>query len=216
MYSVINQQAKQILCAIGRSMPNAQEPRAYEYLLDKKHEAGTPGYQARYKLYWSMNAARLCPEFYSRYFGILSHLIDDGGGAMPSIGELALELYDVRTQGNGRKSIQFSFASKLLHTVNPSLPIYDSMVARFYFFEPRISGKPADRIGDLVMFYDFLKEEYARILRGGILAVAIEAFKEEFKTEHHSDEKIIDSMIWMFVESAINQRVLQNKQVVYT
>ena len=39
--------------------------------------------------------------------------------------EVLQALYRIPTQGNGRRSLQLSFASKLMHTLDPHRPMYD-------------------------------------------------------------------------------------------
>ena len=48
-------------------------------------------------------------------------------------------------------------------------------------------------------FHSFLAEEYARVLKGGLLNVAIQEFRLRLKPQHFTDEKIVDSLIWAFV-----------------
>jgi hypothetical protein len=48
-----------------------------------------------------------------------------------TLGRIVQTLYVASTRQDGRKTVQFSFATKLLHIADPSLPIYDSLVAEF-------------------------------------------------------------------------------------
>jgi hypothetical protein len=92
----------------------------------------------------------------------------------PTLSSVAQTLHAASARQNGQKSLQFSFATKLLHMTNQHSPIYDSQVAAFYFFlEPERKPKdPNDlqrRISELVTFHDFLKQEYARHAAAPIL-----------------------------------------------
>ncbi len=118
----------------------------------------------------------------------------------PLFGNLAQQLYNTPTHGNGRQSLQCSFATKLLHMVNPNAPIYDSLVAAFYFFQEPGRNKPlGQRIAAYVAFHTFLAEEYRRILANGLLAASIQAFRQQFNPQHFTDEKVIDSLLWTYV-----------------
>jgi hypothetical protein len=111
--------------------------------------------------------------------------------------------------------LQFSYPTKLCHMVSPKLPIYDSRVARFYLFqEPSTHWPLPTRITAYVAFHDFLRNEYARILSGNLLKPAIDGFRQRFNPKQHTDEKIIDWLIWAFIDW-VDSGALLNGQVVY-
>lgn len=197
MYSVIAASQKQLLESIQQ-----QEVEVYEQLCQDVGRAGTQDYQRRYKTFWAMN--RASAGFCSKYFELLAM------GTTPHLAPLLQELEDASMRRNGTPTVQFSFATKLLHTRNAQLPIYDSRVARFYLFEPPSGG---DRMPRLIAFYRFLGSEYARIINGGHLADAIGAFRQRFQPRQHSDEKIIDWLIWAFVGLADGGALLQRRIV---
>jgi hypothetical protein len=72
-----------------------------------------------------------------------------------------------------------------------------------------------ERIGRFVAFYDFLKREYARVLDEKLLATAIRTFRSRFTSSHFTDEKVIDSLIWGFVDLS-NKDALINNQIAYS
>jgi hypothetical protein len=65
-----------------------------------------------------------------------------------------------------------------------------------------------------VEFYKFLKNEYSRVLANNLLKPAIDDFKNRFKTKQHTDEKIIDWLIWAFIEWA-DRGALLREQIPY-
>ena len=193
MYSVIEESREIIVPAISRSRGDIRE---YEWLRLNVAQSGTPEYQGRYKNFWTMYPARLSETFYQKYFGALQ-------STPVSLSNLCQVLWDASARPNGRQSLQFSFATKLLHMLQPELPIYDSRIAWFYFFpEPSRDWPLERRIETFVGFYEFLIDEYSRIIRKGLLAKSIAAFRERFKPDNHTDEKIIDWLIWQFVTLA--------------
>jgi hypothetical protein len=124
-------------------------------------------------------------------------------------------LYDSSARRDGRQSLQFSFATKLLHMTNPVLPIFDSQIAGFYFFQETGTGlNLQQRIDGFVAFHAFLVQEYARVLRFGLLAKAIEEYRRQLKPQHVTDEKIVDSLIWAFV-GLLRKGALPKGQVTY-
>jgi hypothetical protein len=99
-----------------------------------------------------MNVAQLSPPFYSAYFGALDAALKQ----TTTLSDVTRILYDASARRDGRQSLQFSFATKLLHMTNPVLPICDSQIAGFYFFqETTTSLNLQQRINGFVAFHDF-------------------------------------------------------------
>ncbi len=207
MYDLINQFAKTVVATIPHD-----HITDYEWLIKNTGQANTAHYQERYRSFWAMNAARLSPDFYTAYFSLLGAAIDYA----PTLKRVISTLYDASSRLNGTKSLQFSFATKLLHMTNPHLPMYDSQVAAFYFFvAPTTSAPdPERRTSEYLDFYQFLTSEYARVLQNGLLRRSIEEFRHRLKPQHFTDEKIIDSLIWGFVK-LLRNGALSNRRIIY-
>ncbi len=205
MYSVINRFQQAIIGAIS-----SQDVADYEWLLQNIARASAASYQEKYRKFWGMNnAAGLSSGFQAAYFGALSTGITQS----PTISSLCQTLYNASTQRGGKKTHQFSFATKLLHMIDPRLPIYSSEIARFYLFQ-RPSGPPQQRITSLIAFHNFLINEYARVISSGQLTGAIVAFQQQLKPQRHTDEKILDWLIWALVR-LVDDGALLNGQIAY-
>ena len=151
-------------------------------------------FQRRYRRYWQMNVARLSQRFYSRYFELLARY---SSSQSVDVASLARELSSVDAEDE--QSLQFSFASKLGHMIDPRLPVYDRFVAAFYFYvAPAGDGKFEARLVELMGFYNFLRHEYARVLGEQLLSGAIQKFRERF-TDDFPDERIVDWLLWAWV-----------------
>lgn len=190
MYHVINGHIGIILEQIPRS-----HVTEYDYLQKHLKNLDDKEYQRRFKVFWRLNAARLSELFCDHYFNILK----DVSSKKTNITDVCKRLHEVKTHKN-RQSLQFSFASKLIHMTDTSMPIYDSMIADFYFYaEPNRNKSLKDRIHDLATFHEFLTKEYNRIINNGLLRDAIRAFRDELKPQMFTGHKVIDSLIWAFV-----------------
>ena len=206
MYQFINLYAKTILDSIKQGQVSS-----YDWLHQEIGTIQTSAYRKEYRRYWRMNAARLSSDFYTTYFDEL----DGARRKEPTLEALSHRLYHASEKSGGTKSLQFWFATKLLHMSNPRLPIYDSRVARFYFFEVVSTDQPLEeRVGHLLDFHGFLVQEYERVLNNGILRIAIQTFRQHFSPEHFTDEKCIDSLLWAFVR-LLEKGGLPLKQIVY-
>jgi hypothetical protein len=126
MYDLINAHTAVIL----QYSKLQSDVRDYDWLVQNLPQVAGAQFKAKYKVYWRMNVARLSPAYYNVYFQSLQSARLNP----PTLTAVAANLYTTPTNAKGR-SLQFSFATKLLHMVNPKTPIYDSEVAAFYFFE---------------------------------------------------------------------------------
>jgi len=206
MYDLINQFAQTVVSTIP-----PEHVTDYEWLLQNVGQASTPDYQKRYRRFWAMNAAQLSPSFYATYFNTLVAALS----RPPTLSSVAQTLHAASARQNGQKSLQFSFATKLLHMTNQHSPIYDSQVAAFYFFqEPSTEVGLQQRIDSLVALHSFLAEEYARVIKGGLLASAIQEFRLRLKPQRLTEEKVVDSLVWAFV-ALLRKGALPKGQITY-
>ncbi len=157
-------------------------------------------FRVKYKSFWGLNMARLEPRFSDVYFEYLAEMRTD---EITDIMEKVIK----PLQGG----FQFSFVTKLVHTLNPDMPIYDKMIGQFYLF-PDISEIPNwdKKLFLAEKIYDFLKIEYQRIKDERLLVTAIEALNQ-FLTKMGippndiSETKKIDSLIWAWVSFQKNR-----------
>jgi hypothetical protein len=88
-------------------------------------------------------------------------------------------------------------------------------VARFFLFQAPPSDRPLrERVDNLTAFYSFLKAEYSRILDGRLLASTIELFRAKLDPKEHTDEKILDWIIWKYIKLA-DAGALLDGQILY-
>jgi hypothetical protein len=197
MYRLINNNCDAVLGELERKLdvPGYQD---LQRLLREVNVADDNDFQRKYRTYWRMNVARLGDDFYRRYFGLLEESKTVGS---PDVA-LVIQQLSVRSSSTERQSIQFSFASKLVHTLDPRAPVYDSLVAAFYFFVPTSSGEGPDRkLGRLLEFYGFLRSEYERVITLGLLDTAIRRFRGRVRLQESlCDERVVDFLIWGFVK----------------
>ncbi|MDZ7652859.1 MAG: hypothetical protein U5L03_10065 [Burkholderiaceae bacterium] len=199
MYALINENARLILDSIAVD----DDIQPYIWLLKRlqvTNVAGDAEFQAKYRRYWQMNQARLSPDYLSAYFRHLQRIKHFPGPHDPV--SIAQRLHSIPTQRSGRLSLQFSFASKLVHMVSPRRPVYDSRVERFYFLPALSANEPlAEKLGRFEASYGFLEREYGRVLQAGLLEPAIRAFRRRFNVgKDYTDIKIVDTLIWKYTD----------------
>ena len=204
MYQIINQHCNLVIDA-------ALDPEGYLQLCTDLRSStvsvvNDPDFQRRYRNYWQMNAARLGAPFYGRYFQVLSDRLRSGNCDVAAIVD------DLTEVSNGK--VQFSFATKLANMIDQRMPIYDSFVADFYFYDAPTDKSIADRIRKYLAFHEFLRFEYERVIRQRLLDPAIAAVRARYSTcATVCDERIIDWLIWGAV--TLLRRQVQQGRCVY-
>jgi uncharacterized protein YutD len=151
-------------------------------------------FQFVFRSFYRLDNAGLTDEFKGRFF----ELLEDSRGINPNIKDVCKDLYEIRNR-KGSKSLQFSFATKLANTINASLPIYDSEVAKMYDYKPPAPNKSFDdRISLLLKFYEFLVGDYSRIINEGVLKRTFDAFDNRFPDYSHriNQNKKLDFIVW--------------------
>jgi len=213
MYSLINHNIDLILVTLDRRL----DIDVYLSLIRRFNQGNVRNdavFHLDYRRYWRLNAARLSESFCSTYFDLMERL---RGNQNMETEAVARHLYQIPTHESGRQSLQFSFASKLIHTLDPHRPIYDSFVADFFFFRPPDPNKELDfRLRSLSSFYSFLCHEYERVLEQRLLEPSLLRFREIQGVDNtYTDQKIIDTLIWRFV-TLLRNGALTDGHIVYS
>lgn len=207
MYSIINENIDKIIKFL-----NPESINEYVWIRERFNQinvAKDVEFQRRYRVYSRMYGARLSEDYCSRYFGYLEYYKKK---RKVDIKRLSKLLYKIPTHLNGKKSLQFSFTTKLVHMVDTHRPIYDQMVRDFFYLpEPKQNWTFNEKLENYLSSYSFLIHEYKRVLKSGLLSRAIKEFRKNYKISSYTDEKIIDTLIWCFVGTAKNGEVRSGK-----
>lgn len=210
MYSLINHHIQPLLAEIALNGGLDE----YKYLADRLRQTNTAhdsDFQKIYRSYWSMGPARLSPAFCTEYF---NHLEELKGGSSPDLTAIARRLYSLPSNLQGTQKLHFSFSTKMAHMLEPERPVYDSLVAQFFFLSER-GDTFEQRLANRLESYEFIVREYGRVQKEGLLRPAIDAFRSRFEiAQGFSDTKIVDTLIWRFV-SMLNSGALRRAEVSY-
>jgi hypothetical protein len=200
MYSLLNRNIDVLLASIAK---NGGIPD-YKYLIKEFRNTDVSRddkFQRIYRAYWQMGAARLCDSFCKTYF---QYLEESKAFDNVDVQTIAVRLYSVPANARGDRKLHFSFSTKMAHMLQPNRPVYDSLVAKFYFL-PDEEGKFDEKLRNLLSSYNFLVAEYKRVTREGLLAPGIAAFRAKCDDDPILTEaKIIDTLIWRFAAMLSN------------
>lgn len=139
--------------------------------------------------YYRLDNAGLGDALKKRYFELLEDRNED-------LEVILEELYKIPTERNIH-TVQFSFATKLLHTINENSPIFDSEVS--VVIHKRVTGDTKeDKIKSCREAFDFLKETYTGLLKEELVREVVSEFRDKFKVSASdvSDIKVLDFIVW--------------------
>jgi hypothetical protein len=139
--------------------------------------------------YYGLDIARLSGEIKSRFFELLAQ-------KQTNLELILSKLYEIPTL-KGENTIQFSFATKLLHTIDNDKPIFDSNVEKSTNIKLRGSDKDT-KIRSRIEAYDSLEKLYAKLKEDDKTKRLISNFRLKFKVndEKISDTKVLDFIMW--------------------
>lgn len=161
--------------------------RVYEWLEAHKEEPEYPVFQFVFRSYYRIDNAGLTSEWKARYFKFL-------GQKERSLKTILEGLYHIPTKKKV-KSLQFSFATKLLHTLDTSQPIYDAQVAAILGLPVKKGKDLAVNVNTCIAVYESLRESVRQLLLDEGIKNRIAALKATHNS-NISDEKALDFLLW--------------------
>ncbi len=137
-----------------------------------------------YRSFYRLDGAGLTEELKDEYF----RLLKDGETSLRKILTI-LHKYPTK---RGYNTYQLSFATKLLHTLNNNLPIYDSNIT-YLFGLPSLKPKNLDQ---RIKVYNSLKEKFNSLLNDTEVQQRIERIKKKHSAEKMNNAKMLDFILW--------------------
>jgi hypothetical protein len=170
----------------------------YLFLHDrwKKTEACSEDelFQFVFRSFYRMDSAGLSEDFKKQFFILMN---ENKRKNNPNIYDICLKLYEIKNLKN-QNSIQFSFVTKLANTINTSLPIYDSEVAKMYGYNQTPTKDHTERLRNLTEFYTKISSDYKLFIKNGVFEKILLIFDKEFSSLQNriSITKKLDFIIW--------------------
>lgn len=150
-------------------------------------------FKEKYKSFYVMRTAGLSQQHFDKYFELLDRRIDN-------LETILNELYEIKTLKK-QNSLQFSFATKLLHTLDNNLPIYDNQVKKTLGLPDTYS--PLDsrykKTRALLAYYENIKMIYQQLLeKAPIKKLSVDIRKNfGWTADQINDVKILDFILWV-------------------
>lgn len=148
-------------------------------------------FQFVFRSFYRLDSAGLTKEWKTRYF----ELMEKYRKVPPDLKELVTELSILPTI-KGYNSIQFSFATKLLNTLNEDKPIYDSFIALVFGFNAPTTSNKSEKTSRYIEFYDSLEKNYSKIIKEKLLDTVLQKFDDKFANNSLGQIKKLDFIFW--------------------
>lgn len=147
-------------------------------------------FQFVYRSFYRLDNAGLTPEFKTKYFELMNKQNDD-------LKDILNKLLPFKNR-KGQQSVQFSFATKLMNTLNQDLPIYDSQVASILKLKKPYDKNKFQRINNCIEIYQDLRGCINYLL--GLNLKIIAQFRNNFNVtdEMMNDVKVLDFVLWSY------------------
>lgn len=199
---------EEIYDKIIESLPKTSVP-VYDYI-QKEFKKGdiknNMVFQYVFSSYYGLNNAGLTYAFRTLFFEIMNDSINE---EKIDLNDVVLKLWEERNR-KGKKSVQFSFTTKMVHTINNKYPIYDNQIAYLFGFRQPYHIKDFNKkMAVYSKQYDEIKYSYENILKRDMLGSIIGGFRERYNKYQISDIKILDFIFWQ--AGKIKRR--ENKEV---
>lgn len=169
----------------------------YRFLQNEFNKGNVIGnylFQFVYRSFYRLDNAGLSPALKEEYFRIMEGLRDKN---VIDLKEIVEQLYQFRTLQD-RNTVQFSFTTKLMNTINNRYPIYDSEVARVFGFSSCYIKDYERKMQRLEEQYQIIQDTYERVIQENLLKSTMYKFEKRFECNTISEIKKLDFIFWSF------------------
>jgi len=149
-------------------------------------------FQFIFRSFYRIDNAGLTPEFKKEYFKILEQNRNE---KQFDFEKVLRKLYSFPNR-KGQNTLQFSFATKMFNTINDSMSIYDSEVARMFSLSRPFQSEFEIKLDKYLDQLDIIQTGYQQIIEQNLLPETIGLFDRTFKDNKLSEMKKLDFIFW--------------------
>lgn len=149
-------------------------------------------FQFLYRSFYRLDNAGLTDEFKKEYFRIME---ENRNIKNINISDIVMRLYYFKRR-KGDYSIQFSFTTKLINTINVFYPIYDSEVARVFNFSTYNIKDVDKKLKRYLKYHSIITSTYDDIIDNNLLKDTLNLFDRKFINNGLSQVKKLDFLVW--------------------
>lgn len=163
----------------------------YKGIMDMIHNTDVSQDKEFQKKYNGFYRMRQRPKtYYELYYAYMERCKNDDG---LSIDDIATYIY------NQTNRCELSFSSKLLATINPNMPVWDTIVAQNHFgisYTVYTPKKYASRLEMIIDKYHEYTRAYAEYMNSEEAKMIIRVFNQVYPDVDITDVKKVDLVLW--------------------
>lgn len=149
-------------------------------------------FQFVYRSFYRLDNAGLSKAFKQAYFVIMEELRHASSIDLVQIVDRLYEYPRLK----GDNSVQFSFSTKLVNTINPTYPIYDSEVAKVFGFSTYHIKDKDQKMKRYLSQYQTIQDTYNVLLNDSQFLEILYQFDRRFPEYNLTPIKKIDFIFW--------------------
>lgn len=150
-------------------------------------------FQFVFRSFYRLDNAGLTTEFKKEYFRILEECRNETSFDFKNVLNLLWKFPNLKKD---KHTFQFSFVTKMSNTINVSMPIYDSKVAKMFSFSPAYQKDFENKFRKYWKQFHEIKNSYELILKENLLPKMTQLFDQTFINNDLSEMKKLDFIFW--------------------
>ena len=168
-------------------------------------------FQYAYRKFYGMDHAGFNDDFINKYFKLIEKFRNN------TVLDSELVFIDLHRIKNfeDNDALLFSFATKLMCTIDDSIPIYDKEVCTIFSFTEPMDVDFAMVIDIFTDQQEILQGHFNKIIESNLLPVTIRMFDEKFKENNFSMVKKLDFIFWSFGKLKLLENHIDELKVSY-
>ena len=207
--TIIEQNAQQIISNI-----DVESIKYYTLLkseFDKSDVSENKKFQSAFRVFYGLDNVGFNEEFKRKYFKLLENYRNYSD---LDVVKVFKDLYLIKNFMD-KDSILFSFASKIICTIDDSIPIFDKEVCDIFSFTEPIDVDFAMATDILLDQLEIIQTHFNEIINRNLLPVTLRLFEEKFKGYNLSLIKKLDFIFWSFGKLKVLENHIDQIKVLY-
>ena len=207
--SLIEQNALQIINNIDFKSIELYTTLKSEF--EKSDVTKSNKFQSAFSSFYGLDNVGFNADFKVKYFKLIEHYRNL---TALDIEKVFIDLERIKNF-EGKDSVILSFASKIICTVDDSIPIYDKEVCDVFSFTEPLDVDFGMVIDILLNQLEIMQDHFNEIIERNLLPVSLKLFDEKFKGNDLSLIKKLDFIFWSFGKLKVLEDHIDQIKVIY-
>jgi len=207
--TIIEQNARQLIDNIDSESIELYAVLKSEF--EKSDVTKNLKFQSAFSSFYGLDNVGFDDDFKEKYFKLIEHYRNL---TTLDIEKVFIDLQRIKNFEDN-DSVILSFASKLMCTIDDSIPIYDKEVCDVFSFTEPVDVDFAMVIDILLNQLEIMQDHFNEIIEKDLLPVSLKLFDEKFKGNNLSLIKKLDFIFWSFGKLKVLEDHIDQIKVLY-